>query len=125
MEKYDCLKLEPGHSFTQRMNYVAAKPVPKDKSKEYKPMSRPAKVYDCNLEEQLIPADTGIYTGTSGILLCGGYDDTKFDETIIDNKYVSLMRYAGIKEELYMELLNKIDNMDNNFGGFLESLKQI
>ncbi len=88
---YDCLKLEPGQSFTQRMNYVAAKPVPKDKSKEYKPMSRPAKVYDCNLEEQLIPADTGIYTGTSGILLCGGYDDTKFDETIIDSKYVSFI----------------------------------
>ena len=62
-----------------------------EQSKEYKPMSRPAKVYDCNLEEQLIPADTGIYTGTSGILLCGGYDDTKFDETIIDSKYVSFI----------------------------------
>ncbi len=90
---YDCLKLEPGQSFTQDMNYVSAKLVPRDKTKELKPISRPAKVYDCDLEDQLVPTDTGIYTGTSGIRLCGGYDDDKFDETIIDRKSIAYMIY--------------------------------
>ena len=92
-DAYDCLKLEPGQSFTQDMNYVAAKLVPRDKTKELKPISRPAKVYDCDLEDQLVPTDTGTYTGTSGIRLCGGYDDDKFDETIIDRKSIAYMIY--------------------------------